>query len=432
MSEAKIVELKHGTIQVAKPELKMSHDQIKRQLIEDGKRLGLKPNELRVLSTDPYFVGTEKDYTDAQWAADLWDKMMAKRKKQLHLRGFHYWCMASRVKKPDGNFYTEPDPVKDWGFLLHAAQVARYLGIGKWENLVDLKHPVPSDYDNYFVGSGLSQNGIVDIPKIVKGRIDGLIDDILKQAPRYYESGYQMYHLEVWCEKQSMGFVIEPQCKKYNATYQPLVGQASVEKVNMSAERAIKAAQIGKKVRVFYISDWDRYGWSMVSAVARKLEFFIQNNPDMDVKLTRLALNENQINKFNLPKAPKHGEAVVELDALEAIYPNELGKIIDGALKPYYDFDKPNKASVENILMRQRAKQMLKPLDETLDLLRHAMKDIQNIDLSKAIDPDFVVPEPDYIIDDSDTNWVYDSNRDYFKQIKEYKKYKTERSEEEM
>jgi hypothetical protein len=199
----------------------------------------------------------------------------------------------------------------------------------------------------------------------------------------------------------------------------------------MSAERAIKAAQAGKKVRVFYISDWDRYGWSMVSAVARKLEFFIQGNPDMDVKLTRLALSEDQINKFNLPKAPKHGEAVVELDALEAIYPNELGKIIDAALKPYYDFAKPRIVNDENSAMRQRAKDMLKPLDETLDLLRNAMKDIQNIDLSKAIDSEFEVPEPDHIIDDNNTNWVYDSNRNYFKQIEEYKKYKASRAEEE-
>jgi len=411
--------------------VELKHEEIKNQLIAEAKRLGLKLNELRVLSTDPYFVGTDKDYIDAQWAADLWDKMMAKRKKQLHLRGFHYWCMSNRVKKPDGNFYTQPDPVKDWTFLLHSAQIARYLGIGKWENLVDLKHPAPTDYDNYFVGSGIYQDGHVDIPKIVKGRIEGLIDDILKQAPKYYESGYQMYHLEVWCEKQSMGFVIEPQCKKYNATYQPLVGQASVEKVNMSASRAIKAAQAGKKVRVFYISDWDRYGWSMVSAVARKLEFFIQGNPNMDVKLTRLALSEDQINKFNLPKAPKHGEAVVELDALEAIYPNELGKIIDAALKPYYDFNKPKTVNAENLAMRDRAKDMLKPLEETLDLLRNAMKNIQNIDLSKAIDPDFKVPEPDHIIDDNNTNWVYDSNRDYFKQIKEYKKYKASRAEEE-
>jgi len=49
-----------------------------------------------------------------------------------------------------------------------------------------------------------------------------------------------------------------------------------VEKVNMSCQRALKAAKAGKKVRIFYISDYDRYGMTMVPAVARKIEFFYQ------------------------------------------------------------------------------------------------------------------------------------------------------------
>lgn len=411
----------------------MTHQEVKEKLIKEVKQQGMSPTDLRVLSTDPYMVGSDSDYINAKWAADLWDRMMKVRKKQLHLRGFHYWCMSNKVKKPDGNFYTQPDPVKDWTFLLHSCQVARYLGIGKWDNLVDLKHPNPSDYDNYFVGSGLGQDGKVDVPKFVRGRIDNLVDDILKQVPKYLESGYQMYHLEVWCEKQSMGFVIEPPCKKYGATYQPLVGQASVEKVNMSAERAIKAAQAGKKVRIFYISDWDRYGWSMVSAVARKLEFFVQNEKNIDIKLTRLALSEDQIKKFNLPKAPKHGEAVVELDALEAIYPSELGKIIDTALKPYYDVDKPRIVSAENAEIKKRAKKMLVPLEDTLEDLRKAMKEMKQIDLTKTIDNKFDIPEPDHIIDDTKMrSWVFDSNRPYIEQLKEYKKYKSSREEEEV
>ena len=49
--------------------------------------------------------------------------------------------------------------------------------------------------------------------------------------------------------------------------------RASVEKVNMAAKRAIEAARAGKAVRLFCISDWDRYGWTIVAAVARKLEY---------------------------------------------------------------------------------------------------------------------------------------------------------------
>ncbi len=416
-----------------------SHEEVKQDIISQGKQLGYGVGELKVLSTDPYFVGTDKDYTDAKWAANLWDTMMAKRRKPLHLRGFHYWVMSNRVRKPDGNFYTEPDPVKDWGFLLHAAQVARYLGIGSWQSLVDLKHPDPSDYDNYWVGSGLASDGQVDIQAAIKTKFDGLVEEILKEllgnAPRFYESGYQLYHLEVWCEKGSMGFAIEPPCRKYGACYQPLVGQASVEKVNMSANRAIKAAQAGKKVRIFYISDWDRYGASMVSAVARKLEFFIQNNVGVDIKLMKLALNEDQIKEFNLPKEPKHGESVVELDALEAIHPGELSKIINYALQPYYDTDKPRIVSSENRNIRERARQLLEvklrvPLEQTFEKIT-SEKFTTDVDLTTTLDPEFEPPEPGYEVEEVG-DWMYDSGRSYFEQLEEYKKYKASRVEEEV
>lgn len=417
----------------------MSHEETKQRLIEQGKQMGLKRSDINILSIDPFFVGSPKDYEDAKWAADLWDKMMAKRKKPLHLRGFHYWVMSSRVRKPDGNYYTQPDPVKDWAFLLHCAQVARYLGIGEWRNLIDLKHPDPSDYDNYWVGSGLASNGTVDVQDELNNKLTNLVDEflgeLLRLAPKYHTGGYQVYHNEVWCEKNSMGFVIEPICRRYGATYQPLVGQASVEKVNMSYQRCEKAARAGKKVRIFYIADFDRYGWTMVSAVARKLEFFSGDAVhNLDVKLARLALNEDQITEFNLPKAPKHGEEVVELDALEAIHPGELSKIIEDALKPYYDTEKPKIVEEENRRIREEARQLLeeklrKPLEETFEGL-----DIEGIasefSLTEAMDEDFEPPEPEHEVIE-DENWVYDSNRPYWEQWQEYKKYKGAREEEE-
>ena len=420
--------------------MNITHEEIKQRLLEQGKERGLKGADIRVLSIDPFLVGSPKDYEDAKWAAELWDRMMSKRKKPLHLRGFHYWVMSKRIRKSDGNYYTEPDPIKDWAYLLHCAQVARYLEIGEWKNLVDLKHPDPSDYDNYWVGSGLSQNGEVNIQIELNSKLTNLVDEFLSEllrlAPKYHADGYQTTHAEVWCEKNSMGFVIEPACRKYGATYQALVGQSSIEKVNMCAERAIKAARAGKKVRIFYIADYDRYGWSMVSAVARKIEFFVQDSPyNLDIKLSRLALNEDQIEKFNLPKAPKHGEAVVELDALEAIHPGELGKIVERALKPYYDTEKTKIVEEENRRIREKARQLLEeklkqPLEETFEGLD--LEGIANgFSLTEAINPDFKPPEPEHKVAEDD-NWVYDSGRSYWEQLSAYKQYKTSRVEEEI
>lgn len=430
----------------------MNHEQLKQTLIEQGKNAGIPRSELNVLSQDPFFVGSKRDYDDAKWAADLWDRMMAKRRKPLHLRGFHYWIQSQGIAKPNGILYTHGDPNtskeeqdkapgKDWGFLLKAAKMARYLGIGKWENLVDFKHPEPKDYDNYWVGSGLYKNGEVDIQDQLNSKLEGLVQEflseLLHEAPRYSTDGYQTTHLEVWCEKNSMGFVIEPACRRYDACYQALVGQASVEKASMSFNRAVKAARAGKKVRIFYISDFDRYGKNMVPAVARKLEYFkLVESEDMDIKVCSLALSEEQINQYDLPYAPKHGEEVVELDALEAIHPGALGKIVEEALAPYFDKEKPAIVEQENRRIREQVRQMLE--EKLQQPLQEAFADIDiagiagELSLTEAIDPEFEPPEPGHDVDDDNRGWVYSSDRDYWEQWQEYKRYKEEREEEEL
>ena len=417
----------------------MNHEDIKQRLISEAKSAGISTTDMRILSTDPFFVGTQKDYTDAKWAASLWDQMMNRRKKALHLRGFHYWVQSQGIAKPDGDKYSYKDPAKDWGYLLHSVQMARYLGIGTWQNLVDMKHPDPVDFDNYWIGSGMVDQDEVNIQEQLNNKLENIVNEFIRElmynSPKYHDDGYQMYHMEVMCEKNSMGFVIEPACRKYNACYQAFVGQASVEKINLMAERAMKAARNGKKVRLFYIADWDRYGWSMVTAVARKIEFMTQDEEDMDIKLTRLALNEDQVDKYNLPKAPKHGEAVVELDALEAIHPGALGDIIEAALKPYYDAESPKIVREENRRIRDSVRDILeKKLREPL---QKAFENIdiesiaEEVDIYEAVDKDFEVPEPDHEFDDEDVRtWVYYSKRPYWEQWNEYKKYKGERQEE--
>ena len=788
----------------------MNHEEIKNRLLEQAKEMGLSKADAKVLSTDPFFVGSPRDYEDAEWAARLWDTMMAQRRKPIHLRGFHYWVQSRHEVKPNGELYAQKDAHKDWQWLLHAAQMARYLGIGNWDRLIDLKHPDPEDYATYYVGSGLNRDGQVDVQELLDSQIQNLVDsllsDVMGDAPQYDTGGYQVYHLEVWClspdtkvwmnpkpvpisevqvgdrvmthrgvykevvtrferpydgdiltislngypdavkvtpnhlvlgkhresviscdgskhkraglvtkpnwipsqnlkvgdfvafpipymstrrksirldygkrfgradgsgaqaaripntvditpdfleflgwavaegdfshglkltlnrykesdvavilkdvgerifglpfhirqyggtvtvtcdsvklghwfrsnfggdsegrshtgsrnkripkwlmqllpelqkhfldglfagdgskydhwdtlttssdtlayqvwllllrqgllpsmskiwskksetwhyrirtsddavfrygwisgtsksaygkryaylrvkgissepytgkvynievaddnsyvasmavhncEKNSMGFVLGPACRKYDAVYQPLIGQASVEKTEMAARRAIRAAEAGKKVRIFYIADWDRYGWSMVSAVARKIEYATFGQ-GLDIKVNRLALNDDQIDRFNLPKAPKLGEAVVELDALEAIHPGELGKLAEEALSPYYDADKPKEVKKENRRIRDAVQALLEerlrqPLTEAL-----AGIDIAGIagdvDMTTAIDVGFEIPEPGHEVDENGTPWVFDSRRSYWQQWAEYKRYKEEREEE--
>ena len=165
-----------------------------------------------------------------------------------------------------------------------------------------------------------------------------------------------------------------------------------------------------------------------------KLQFGLEmEGIDSDVKVARLALNEEHINAYNLPKAPKHGEACVELDALEAIHPGALAKVVEDALMPYHDSERPRAVMNENQRIRDVVKDMLENLRQPL---QDAFADIDiagiagELDLTDAIDPEFEPPEPEHEADDGEQNWMFDSLRDYWDQMVEYKKYKGEREEE--
>src|SRR5262249_15080094 len=86
-------------------------------------------------------------------------------------------------------------------------------------------------------------------------------------------------------------------------------------------------------------------------AGARKVEFWRpMYGPDPDVKLTPLALTAEQVRDYQLPRIPikaedrrkagfeqRHGQGAVELDALEALHPGELERIIRRSVAPYRD-----------------------------------------------------------------------------------------------
>jgi len=177
----------------------------RQQMISEAKRMGIGLTDAKVLSIDPYFVGNDKEIEAAKWAAGLWDRVMAKRKKALHLRGFHYAVMSLGINKPDGKKYAHEDPAKDWSFLLYACQMARYLGVGEWKNLIDFKHPEPQDYNIYEVSSGLENDGTLNVIESFQTEVGSLVDNFINhmsnRAPKYSDSYYQTYHVEVWCEK---------------------------------------------------------------------------------------------------------------------------------------------------------------------------------------------------------------------------------------
>jgi hypothetical protein len=87
----------------------------------------------------------------------------------------------------------------------------------------------------------------------------------------------------------------------------------------------------------------------MPTSVARKIEFFLRRGGDnLDVALIPIALTRQQVAQFDLPKVPikesdrrrsafeaRHGEGATELDALEALHPGALARIVTQAIDRY-------------------------------------------------------------------------------------------------
>ncbi len=126
------------------------------------------------------------------------------------------------------------------------------------------------------------------------------------------------------------------------------IGESSEIQSRHLAERV---QETGKPARIIYMSDFDPAGRAMPVSVARKLEFYIGKfDFDVDVTLNPLVLTEEQCQHYRLPRTPiketenrrgkfeeKFGAGATELDALEALYPGEMGKLLGQELDRYLD-----------------------------------------------------------------------------------------------
>jgi hypothetical protein len=125
----------------------------------------------------------------------------------------------------------------------------------------------------------------------------------------------------------------------------------------------------------------------MPVSVARKLEFYIGKfNFDVDVTLNPLVLTEEQCQHYRLPRTPikeserrrgkfeeKFGAGATELDALEALHPGEMGKLLEQELDRYLDTtldERINSARWEfNNQLRKISEEVAESYQEEIDEL---------------------------------------------------------------
>jgi hypothetical protein len=154
--------------------------------------------------------------------------------------------------------------------------------------------------------------------------------------------------IEVWCEKSTMHDILEPLCQREHFN---LVESTGYESITQTVQFLRRAERYGGAALIIYISDFDPGGKGMPVAVARQIQFWLEEKQiDVDVVVDTAVLTEEQCVYYKLPRTPiketdrrkdkfeeRRGEGATEVDALEALHPGELERIILEHAKPYRD-----------------------------------------------------------------------------------------------
>jgi hypothetical protein len=430
--------------------MEFSYSTIKELARESGRKV----SDLIALATqnDPFYQGTPASLALAEWFADFYHNYEAPGTR-VHVRRCHYKIVSLGLTLPNGKPYE--NTMEAWDTLLIASKAARYLKLVDIYSFDDRKND--EAYDR-------SRNRASDPSIDVQGYLYSS-DLQLPEFPDYpsfslydYESN-QPYHLEIWCEKSTMNDVLIPLCDRYGMVLQTGAGELSITSAANLARR-LEAA--GKPARILYISDFDPAGQSMPVAVSRKLEYFVRNERlDVDVRLFPAILTAEQVRRYDLPRTPikdserrkdsfeqHHGTGAVELDALEALRPGELQRVLRSYIERYYDTSleartRQQKQELERELAVIRESVVNRHSDE----IQQARAELEGIrqdfaprmdayserlqELWQAISDDLQAEAPDldeYQIPegrkaDEIAGGLYNSERDYLDQIDAYKQF---------
>jgi len=186
----------------------------------------------------------------------------------------------------------------------------------------------------------------------------GNLGEALERAQQMYRRNYwldQPRAVEVWCEKDALSGVIQPVCESWGVTYVATKGFPSL---TLRYESAMALRQGGKPTRIYYFGDHDASG----RAISANLEGELRQH-GADVRVTRIALEPDQIADYQLPTRPgKHsdsrhakfaatyGNACVELDALP---PSVLTALVSAAIEREVDAEQWERAQRVEELERQ-------------------------------------------------------------------------------
>jgi hypothetical protein len=167
-----------------------------------------------------------------------------------------------------------------------------------------------------------------DVNGFIKTVLRSYRRDIWQDQPTYFE---------VWLEKNALFGIVEPICKKYGVTLQPITGYSSLS-TPFDALKRLKAGDT-----ILYLGDHDASGIDIDRSLGEK---FIEYH-GKDIKIERIALVYKDIEKYGLPEnfekesdsrfAGYKKRGFVKQAELDALPPNMLTDRIEAAIIAHLD-----------------------------------------------------------------------------------------------
>ena len=397
-----------------------------RKIIEQARmEHGISMTELTVLAiqNDPYRQDTPAGHEVARWFAEQIQRFV--QFGSVHLRGLHYLISSSDdVLKVNGKPYENND--LDWTWLQeHASKAARWLGYVAWDRIIDQRNERPKIYvpDNETrTGWKAGEGAFIQMPVSAEAAL-----------PRPWASfeARQAYRIILFGEKTSLDSILLPVAQQVGGELLLPTGESSE---TMVAEMASRIAADGRPAVILYFSDFDPAGRQMAVSVARKVQAHRDlSYPELTIELHPVAMTLEQVKRYGLPSTPLKeterradrwrevmGHEQTEIDAMIALHPNELRRIAQDAVRPFFDRTLKGRAleaqqeweQEANARMRAhpRYREALSRLSDAIDTLREAPADTlheaserfealqQELgdQLAAGIDlPEIVLPEPE-------------------------------------
>lgn len=156
----------------------------------------------------------------------------------------------------------------------------------------------------------------------------------------------QPHYIEVWVEKEALGSVIARACNPFRVPFFSCKGYVSQSEMHDAAMRFRNRAMNGKETFIIHLGDHDPSGIDMTRDIEDRFALFLGASGHEDsFKVERIALNFDQIKKFNPPPNPakmtdsrfegyarNFGTKSWELDALD---PKKLNTLITTQIKKH-------------------------------------------------------------------------------------------------